>query len=402
MPCSGATSYLAAPPPISSGAQAGRLPEPTTLLADERAAVEAHVRGRDLAGEELARIDQELARAALPRADGSRSPASTSQLRRRSSLLSATSEASPRRRSSWAMWASTCACTSRACSPRVPVPSPKQGQAHARARRAEPGRAAAKTPGPPACLLPARAAPAERTGAVAATARKPFVLTWHLLPEEQDYTWPGLSLSEKKLRSLELRAGLPARRRQHPLARGYNAKDVRERALSAAAECAYQWLVARWQPRKPKAGAGAAARERSSSLRGGALIPRPRFSARGHPRPPLLASAVPRASRGSRGTLRTSENPHARVRTTRPRALRRVRRMEPRHGCAGRSRPAPTPQSPVVAWPNSPAGSLPRRTRPRSPPGLAFPQRMPRPLLDSGIDLHPSCAGGASGRPESC
>jgi hypothetical protein len=48
--------------------------------------------------------------------------------------------------------------------------------------------------------------------AVVATARKVAVLCWHLVIKGEDYAFARPSLTEKKLRSLELRAGLPARR----------------------------------------------------------------------------------------------------------------------------------------------------------------------------------------------
>ncbi len=80
----------------------------------------------------------------------------------------------------------------------------------------------------------------------------------------QDYTWARPSLTERKLRSLELRAGLPAQHGRRGRAYRYNLKQIRQReqALSAQGECAYQQLVAHWQSRPPKRGAGAATGKR--------------------------------------------------------------------------------------------------------------------------------------------
>lgn len=70
-----------------------------------------------------------------------------------------------------------------------------------------------------------------------------------------------VSLTTKKLRALELRAGMPARRGQKGKAAAYSLKDVRARelALSEQAEHAYQRLVADWQAKTPAKKEGAAA-----------------------------------------------------------------------------------------------------------------------------------------------
>ena len=89
--------------------------------------------------------------------------------------------------------------------------------------------------------------------AVVATARKLATLYWHLVVGEQDYAFQRPSLTDKKLRALELRAGLPARRGQRGKAAAYSLKAVRrrERALAEQAEVAYRQLVAGWQPKPP-------------------------------------------------------------------------------------------------------------------------------------------------------
>jgi hypothetical protein len=48
--------------------------------------------------------------------------------------------------------------------------------------------------------------------AVVATARKLACLCWHMISKGEDYAHRRPSLTTKKLRALELRAGMPARR----------------------------------------------------------------------------------------------------------------------------------------------------------------------------------------------
>jgi transposase len=72
--------------------------------------------------------------------------------------------------------------------------------------------------------------------AVIATARKLAVLCWHLAIKDEDYTFARPSLTEKKLRALELRAGMPSHRGKKRSAAAYSLKAVprRERELSRA------------------------------------------------------------------------------------------------------------------------------------------------------------------------
>jgi transposase len=97
--------------------------------------------------------------------------------------------------------------------------------------------------------------------AVVATARKLAVLCWHLISRGEDYAFQRPSLTEKKLRALELRAGLPSRRGQKGKAAAYSLKEVRrrERELAEQAEQAYRQLVADWQAKSPTKRVGVAA-----------------------------------------------------------------------------------------------------------------------------------------------
>jgi transposase len=238
------------------------------LPADEQAAVAAHLRGLDLAGEELRAVDEDLARAATPRSDvrrlltipgvdvtvalGVLAAVGNVQRFRTSTKLIGYLGLDPRVRQSGVQPARHGRIT-------------KQGRAHARGMLVEAAWVAAKTAGPlRAFFLRVRAKRGAQVAAVA-TARKLAVLAWHLLTKAQDYAWARPSLTAQKLRALELQAGAPPRRGRRGPAHAYNLKEVRarERALSAQAEQAYTQLVARWQTRRPRTtGAGATTGER--------------------------------------------------------------------------------------------------------------------------------------------
>ena len=89
--------------------------------------------------------------------------------------------------------------------------------------------------------------------AVVATARKLAVLCWHMITRGEDYAFARPSLTAKKLRALELKAGMPSRRGQKGTAAAYSLKDVRarEKALAEQAERAYTQMVANWQAKAP-------------------------------------------------------------------------------------------------------------------------------------------------------
>ncbi|MGP0036986.1 MAG: IS110 family transposase, partial [Solirubrobacteraceae bacterium] len=100
--------------------------------------------------------------------------------------------------------------------------------------------------------------------AVVATARKLAVLCWTMIERGEDYAFARPSLTDKKLRALELRAGMPSRRGQKGKAAEYSLKEVRrrERELAEQGERAYRQLVTDWQanrPTKPKPEPGVAA-----------------------------------------------------------------------------------------------------------------------------------------------
>jgi transposase len=127
----------------------------------------------------------------------------------------------------------------------------KAGRAHARGMMVEAAWAASKTPGPLRAFYQRVRARRGMQIAVVATARKLTVLCWHLIVRDQDYAFARPSLTAKKQRALELRAGLPARRGHKGSAAAYSLKQIRRREneLTEQAEAAYRQMVAGWQPR---------------------------------------------------------------------------------------------------------------------------------------------------------
>jgi transposase len=137
----------------------------------------------------------------------------------------------------------------------------KQGRAHARGMLVEAAWAAVKTPGPLRAFYERIRSRRGMQVAVVATARKLAVLCWHLIIKGEDYAFARPSLTEQKLRKLELRAGMPSRRGQKGKASAYSLKEVRrrERELGEQGERVYRQLIADWQAKAPANRSGAAA-----------------------------------------------------------------------------------------------------------------------------------------------
>ena len=144
----------------------------------------------------------------------------------------------------------------------------KQGRAQARGMLVEAAFAAARVPGPLRAFYERVRARRGMQIAIVATARKLAVLCWYLIAKGEDYAFQRPSLTAKKLRALELRAGTPSRRGRKGAAGAagaYSLREVRRResALAEQGEHAYRQLVANWQSKAPAtAGAGAATGER--------------------------------------------------------------------------------------------------------------------------------------------
>jgi transposase len=130
----------------------------------------------------------------------------------------------------------------------------KAGRAHARGMLVEAAWAAAKTPGPLRAFYQRVRARRGMQIAVVATARKLTTLCWQLVVTDQDYAFARPSLTAKKRRSLELRAGLPPRRGHKGSAAAYSLKEIRRREneITEQAEIAYRQMVANWQPKPPQ------------------------------------------------------------------------------------------------------------------------------------------------------
>jgi transposase len=133
----------------------------------------------------------------------------------------------------------------------------KQGSSAARHMLCEAAWIAVRTPGPLRAFYERLRARRGTQIALVATARKLCVLFWHLLTREQDYAFGRPSLTRHKLRRLELMAGDPPRRGQRSGSPASKREQHHERELSEQFEAAYRRLVADWQQKPTKSGAGA-------------------------------------------------------------------------------------------------------------------------------------------------
>jgi transposase len=117
--------------------------------------------------------------------------------------------------------------------------------------------------------------------ATVAVARKLVVLFWHLLTKQEDYAFERASLTQRKLRRLELLAGAERRRSGGRPKRGAPSVKERQQAeleLAHQAETAYRRLVTDWQQsvRGADATPGRASQSRpSGKQRGKASVPDP-------------------------------------------------------------------------------------------------------------------------------
>jgi hypothetical protein len=128
----------------------------------------------------------------------------------------------------------------------------RAGQAHARALLVEAAHAAVRTPGPLAGFY-LRVKRRRGAGiAIVAVARKLAVLVWHLLTHDLDYAWSPPSASAAKIRRLELLAGDEHRMTRVGMVMGTGASNkaalkaqrARERAMLTGAQATYERFVA--------------------------------------------------------------------------------------------------------------------------------------------------------------
>ena len=94
-------------------------------------------------------------------------------------------------------------------------------------------------------------------------ARKLTILVWHMLTKGEDYAWARPALMARKMRNLELAAGLPAKRGQRGRTYDYNLLERRraDRAIAEQAENIYRRMTQAWRRKGPQ-GAGATNEER--------------------------------------------------------------------------------------------------------------------------------------------
>jgi transposase len=129
----------------------------------------------------------------------------------------------------------------------------KQGSPRARWALVEAARSVAQQPGPMHAFYERLRARKGHNAAVVAVARKLAVLFWCMLDREPDYAHQQPSLTARKLRMLEVKAGAPTLKGKPTgvFATREKMRDA-ERALAQQAEASYKRSVADWQAARPK------------------------------------------------------------------------------------------------------------------------------------------------------
>jgi len=140
----------------------------------------------------------------------------------------------------------------------------KRGRSHARHLLVEAAWQAVRAPGPLKAFYERVRARRGNHIAAVAVARKLTILVWHMLTKQEDYAWTRPLLMARKMRKIELAAGLPAKRGQRGSSYDYNLPERRQadRAIAAQAEGMYRRLTEGWRRSGPKQGAGATNEER--------------------------------------------------------------------------------------------------------------------------------------------
>jgi transposase len=141
----------------------------------------------------------------------------------------------------------------------------KQGRTHARTMLVEAAWQAVRGPGPLRAFYRRLSGRRGNHVAAVAVARKLAVIAWHMLTRGEDYAGVRPALHAKKLRDLELRSGLPARRGQRGSTYEYNLTRFRqeERRRAEQAEVAYRRLTEGWTKRGRRVPTGATKEERA-------------------------------------------------------------------------------------------------------------------------------------------
>jgi transposase len=237
------------------------------LPEDEREAVERHVREYDRAGEDLRVVERELARGAL--ADASVKRLMTIPGIDMVVAVGLTAAIGPIERFEKPDQLVSYIGLNPSVHQSGEGPArhgrtTKQGRTHARTMLVEAAWQAVRGPGPLRAFYQRVSSRRGNHVAAVAVARKLAVIVWHLLVKGEDYAGVRPALHAKKLRDLELRSGLPARRGQRGAGYEYNLARTRreEKRRAEQAEVAYRRQVEGWTKRGRRAPTGAAKEER--------------------------------------------------------------------------------------------------------------------------------------------
>jgi transposase len=151
----------------------------------------------------------------------------------------------------------------------------KRGSASARWVLVEAAWSVVQQPGPLHAFYARIRARRGHGKAIVAVARKLAALFWCLLSRGEDYAHQQPSLTAKKLRLVEIRAGAPARKGT-PTGVWATREQMRqaERALAQQAETSYARMVSDWQAARPQKTQPAGPREVGASVTPG-RAPRP-------------------------------------------------------------------------------------------------------------------------------
>jgi transposase len=143
----------------------------------------------------------------------------------------------------------------------------KRGSASARWALVEAAWSVVRQPGPLHAFYERICARRGHGKAVVAAARKLAVLFWCLLTRSEDYAHQQPSLTAKKLRLLEIRAGAPTVKGTNtgPFATRERMR-LAERELAQQAEASYKRMVSDWQAARPKKAKAAAPTEVGASV----------------------------------------------------------------------------------------------------------------------------------------
>ncbi|HEX2468601.1 MAG TPA: transposase [Solirubrobacterales bacterium] len=154
----------------------------------------------------------------------------------------------------------------------------KQGSTSARHALVEAAWSVVAQPGPLRAFYRRLRARRGSQVAIVAVARKLARLFWCLLTREEDYAYAQPSLTRKKLRRLELRAGAPKGKLERGIWSTNAAMRRAERELARQGEAAYERTVADWKAQQRK-------RRAPARHRGAHLVGRQAAKQRGKSKP---------------------------------------------------------------------------------------------------------------------